>query len=192
MIFRNIVSLFIVVLLSLFVVPDASAHSGRPRLEINVERIQPGGVLDVRGVEFDYEQTVTLYLERKGILVQLGEAVTDLDGVFLQIVVLPVDLPEGVYNVRAVTSHHDVLSPALTVQGPAILSEGGGQGEREEDDGLLAPMPTFAPGVSSTPVPQTAAVNPPTPSGMSPVLIYSILLGVGIVALLGIRILKRG
>src|SRR6266498_4413088 len=118
MIFRNIVSLFIVVLLSLFVVPGASAHNGRPRLEINVERIQPGGVLDVRGVEFDYEQSVTLYLERKGIVVQLGEAVTDLDGVFLQIVVLPVDLPEGVYDVRAVTSHHDVLSPALTVQGP--------------------------------------------------------------------------
>jgi hypothetical protein len=191
MIFRNIVSLFIVVLLSLFVVPDASAHSGRPRLEINVERIQPGGVLDVRGVEFDYEQTVTLYLERKGILVQLGEAVTDLDGVFLQIIVLPVDLPEGVYNVRAVTSHHDVLSPALTVRGFPILSEGGGQGEREEDDSLLAPMPTFVPGISSTPLPQATALEMEVSRPKSTSLIYSVIFGIGLIALAGIRLLKK-
>jgi hypothetical protein len=117
-----------------------------PRLEINVERINPGGIVDVRGVEFDYEQSVTLHLERTGIVVQLGEVVTDLEGIFLYTVVLPVDLPEGDYKIRAVTSHHDILSPALTVQGPAVSSEEGGQGPRDEDDGLLAPMPTYAPG----------------------------------------------
>jgi len=172
-------------------VSPTSAHGGHPRLEINIERINPGGVLDIRGVEFDYEQSVSLYLERKGIVVQLGEVVTDVDGIFVHSVVLPVDLPEGVYNVRAVTSHHDVLSPALTVQGSPILEEGGGQGERDEDDGLLAPMPTFAPGVSSTPLPQTTALEPPASNGKSTILIYSILLGVGIVALLGIRVLKK-
>lgn len=124
-----------------------SAHGGEPRLEISVERVNPGGVVDLRGVEFDYEQSVTLYLERTGIVVQLGEVVTDLEGVFIYFAVLPVDLPEGVYNVRAETTHHSVLSPALTVQGPPILGEGGGQGQRDEADPLLAPMPTFAPGV---------------------------------------------
>ena len=178
------------ILAFVFVSPSL-AHGGHPRLEINIERINPGGVLDIRGVEFDYEQSVSLYLERKGIVVQLGEVVTDVDGIFVHSVVLPVDLPEGVYNVRAVTSHHDVLSPALTVQGSPILEEGGGQGERDEDDGLLAPMPTFAPGVSSTPLPQTTALEPPASNGKSTILIYSILLGVGIVALLGIRVLKK-
>ena len=191
MIFRNIVLITIVITLSLFNVPIASAHAREPRLEISLERINPGGVLDVRGVEFDYEQSVNLYLERTGIVVQLGEVVTDLEGVFVHIVVLPIDLPEGVYNVRAVTTHHDVLSPALTVQGFPILAEGGGQGERDEDDGLLAPMPTLAPGVSSTPLPQPAAVEPPVSRRNSTTLIYSILAGVGILALLSIGILKK-
>jgi hypothetical protein len=84
------------------------AHGSEPRLEISTERINPGGVLDVRGVDFDYEQSVTLYLERTGILIQLGELVTDLEGVFVQNVVLPVDLPEGVYNIRAVADHHEL------------------------------------------------------------------------------------
>ena len=177
-------------MLSLLMIPSALAHGTEPRLEISVERINPGGTLDVRGVEFDYEQSVTLSLERKGAVVPLGEVVTDLEGVFLQIVVLPVDLPEGVYNVRAVTIHHDVLSPALTVQGSPIL-EGGGQGERDEDDGLLAPMPTYAPGVSSTPLPQeiVSEVQETQPNSMR--LIYPILFGIGLLGLLGIRILKK-
>jgi hypothetical protein len=191
MMLRKIVTLVIIFVLSLIIVPGASAHGRQPRLEISAERINPGGVLDVRGVEFDYEQSVSLYLERTGIVVQLGEVVTDLEGVFLHIVVLPADLPEGVYKVRAVTTHHDVLSPALTVQGPAILTEGGGQGERDEDDGLLAPMPTFAPGVSSTPLPQTTALERPVSQRNSTTLVYSILAGVIILALLGIRVLKK-
>lgn len=181
----------IAIVLAFTFVHPTLAHSGQPRLEISAERMNPGGVVDVRGVEFDYEQSVTLYLERTGIVVQLGEVVTDLEGVFVYIAVLPVDLPEGVYNIRAATSHHDVLSPALTVQGAPILAEGGGQGERDEDDGLLAPMPTFAPGVTSTPLPQTAALEPPASKGSSTTLIYSILAGVVILALLSIRILKK-
>ena len=190
MILRNFISISIVLVLSFFVVPAASAHGDEPRLEINVERINPGGILNVRGVEFDYEQSVTLYLERKGIVVELGEVVADLEGVFLHIVVLPVDLPEGVYSVRAVTIHHDILSPALTVQGSPIM-EGGGQGERDEDDGLLAPMPTYAPGVSATPLPQEIAseVQKTQPNSMR--LIYPILFGIGLLSLLGIRILKK-
>ena len=191
MTFRNIVLLSIVVVLSSFIVPGALAHGSKPRLEINLERINPGGVLDVRGVEFDYEQFVTLYLERKGIVVQIGEVFTDQEGGFVHIVALPSDLPEGVYNVRAVTTHHDVLSPALTVQGPAILKDAGGQGEREEDDGLLAPMPTFAPGVSSTPLPKTVALENQATKQHPTTLIYSIGAGVAILALLGIRILRK-
>jgi hypothetical protein len=189
---RRLIVGMLVLTLSFLLVSPVLAHGGQPRLEISVERINPGGILDVRGVEFDYEQSVTLYLERTGIVVQLGEVVTDLEGVFLHIVVLPVDLPEGVYNIRAVTSHHDVLSPALTVQGSPILGEGGGQGERDEDDGLLAPMPTFAPGVSSTPLPQASALEPPVSKENPTTLIYSILAGVVILALLSIRILKKG
>jgi hypothetical protein len=189
----------IVFVLTLAFAQPARAHVGEPRLEISADRMNPGGVVDVRGVGFDYEEFVTLYLERPGIVIQLDEIVTDLEGVFLHIVVLPTDLPEGIYNVRAVTDHHEALSPALTVQGPPILDEGGGQGARDEDDPLLAPMPTFAPGVvpggvpqsSAQPTPQTTALETPTSQGNSTALIYPILLGLGIITLVGIRILKR-
>jgi hypothetical protein len=162
--FRNTVSLTIIFCLSFFIVPKASAHGRTPRLEISVERINPGGVVDIRGVEFDYEEVVTLYLERQGIVIELGQIVADLEGIFIHIIVLPVDLPAGEYMIRGVTEHHDVLSPVLTVQGPAILSETGSQGGRDEDDGLLAPMPTYAPGVVPGGVVQpTAVVQQPVP-----------------------------
>jgi hypothetical protein len=159
----------------------AFAHGDEPRLEINLERINPGGTLDVRGVEFDYEQSVTLYLERTGIVVQLGEVVTDPEGVFIHTVVLPADLPEGIYNIRALTTHHDVLSPALTVQGPAILNEGGGQGERDEEDGLLAPMPTFAPavapgGVSQSPAQSTSQETPVSTRNFTLLIVLTLLI----------------
>ena len=190
--FRNFVSAIIVLILCLITVHDASAHPNQPRLEISVERVNPGGILDVRGVAFDYEEHVKLYLERKGIVIQLGELNADLEGTFIYTAVLPVDLPQGEYSIRAVTGHHDILSPALTVQGTPIM-ESGGQGERDEDDGLLAPMPTFAPGVSSTALPQPTAVAQPVPeqipvSKLSPML----LLGLSIVLVLtGFFVFRR-
>jgi len=194
---RSIFAGTLTLLLTFSFVSPALAHVGTPRLEISAEQVNPGGVMDLRGVGFDYEESVTLYLERPGIVVQLGSVTADVEGIFLHIAVLPVDLPEGVYNIRGVTSHHEVLSPALIVQGSALI-EGGGQGERDEDDGLLAPMPTYAPGVvpgglsqsPSQPTPH-AALKTPTLKGISATLIYAILLGIAILALLSIRILKR-
>lgn len=143
----------IVFVLTLAFTQPARAHVGQPRLEINVERINPGGVLDIRGVEFDYEESINLYLERPGIVVQLGQITADLEGIFIHTIVLPSDLPAGEYSIRGVTEHHDVISPTFTVQGSAVSNEGSG---REERDALLAPMPTYAPGV----VP--GGVYPPT------------------------------
>ena len=152
--------------LAFALITPAQAHVETPRLEISLERINPGGVLDLRGVGFDYEEAVTLHLERPGIVVQLGEVAADTDGIFIHIVTLPVDLPEGTYTVRGLTTHHDVLSPVLTVQGPAIV-EGGGQGERDEDDGLLAPMPTYPPGFVPGGVSQPAVQAAPRPAPIS-------------------------
>jgi hypothetical protein len=188
---RHLLSIVIVLLLSLFVVPRASAHGRTPRLEISAERMNPGGVLDIRGVEFDYEELVTLYLERQGIVVPLGEVNADLEGIFIQTIVLPADLPAGNYTIRGVTEHHDVLSSSFSVQGPAIAGEGGGQGERDDADGLLAPMPTYAPGLSSSPLPQTDAAAAPVSKRNQTLLILSIVVGVGIIALLSARILKK-
>ena len=72
MFFRAIVAAAIVILLSLFVVPSASAHPMIPRLEISIERLHPGEVVDVRGVSFGMDDIVTLSLIGTGMDVSLG------------------------------------------------------------------------------------------------------------------------
>ena len=135
--------------LAIFLVPgvrDVFAHAYEPRLEINVDRILPGGIVDVRGVGFDYDELVTLTLIGAQGELGLGDVSADTEGVFLHIVTIPIDLTEGAYYFRGVTSHHYVISPALTVQGNAIPAEG--EEERwEEEEYLPYAIPTYPPGV---------------------------------------------
>ncbi|MEO7837833.1 MAG: hypothetical protein ABIU06_00595 [Anaerolineales bacterium] len=178
-------SIAIVIVLTLAFVHPTLAHGDEPRLEISSDRMNPGGIVDVRGVSFGMEEAVTLTLISSSAEVPLGEILSDAEGEFLHIAVLPVELAEGTYYFRGVTSHHFVLSPPLTVWGVAIV-EGGGQGERDEDDGLLAPMPTLAPGAAATL--QPSLQTEPTPASVSnrniPAPIVLAVLGIVIVALL--------
>ena len=180
MFFRAIVSAVIVILLSLFIVPTASAHNKVPRVEISIERLHPGEVVDVRGVSFGMDDTVKLALIGSGVDVAQGEILANAEGEFTHIAVLPADLVEGTYYFRAVTSHHFVLSPPMTVWGTAI-TEGGSQGPRDEDDGLLAPMPTFPPAVVTAPLPESPEATPASGRNL-------ILLALGILAVIGIAI----
>ncbi len=177
----------------LFVFPFAwpvLAHGGEPRLEISVERISPGGVMEVRGVEFDYDEPIVLSLMRSEIQIPLMEITADGEGQFMQIIVLPADLPAGEYNLRAKSEHHLVTSPTITVWGAAVENQESNS-IQDQSDLELGPVPTLAPGVSSTPLPQTAAMELPASKRNSTTLIYSILAGVVILALLSIRILKK-
>ena len=134
----------------LFVFPFAwpvLAHGGEPRLEISVERISPGGVMEVRGVDFDYDEPVVLSLMRSEIQIPLMEVTADGEGVFTQIVTLPADLPTGEYNFRARSDHHTILSPTITVWGAAVPDQED-SGIRDQSDVQLGPLPTFAPGVA--------------------------------------------
>jgi hypothetical protein len=185
MIFRVVVSIVIVIVLSLFVVPAASAHSTVPRVEISVERLNPGGIVDVRGVSFGMDDSVTLTLIGAGVDFSFGKVIASGEGEFTYIAVLPSDLVEGTYYFRAVTSHHYVLSPPLTVWGTAIL-EGGSQGERDEDDGLLAPMPTFPPAAVASPVPQVTQTTPAS-NWNAIIIVLVALTAIGIAVGFGIK-----
>lgn len=190
MFFRNIISLLIVSLLSLFVVHDALAHGGEPRLEISVERINPGGVVEVRGVDFDYEEVVALSLMRSSIQIPLSDVTTDVEGIFIQNVVLPTDLPPGEYNFRARSDHHLITSPTIIVWGAAIQDQAG-SAIQDQSDMQFGPVPTVAPRAASTPAPQTSNLEPPASKSNPTTLIYSALAGAIILALLSMRILKR-
>jgi hypothetical protein len=170
---------------------SALAH-GEARLEVSPERLSPGSPLTIHGAGFSYDQELTLTLRRSGVQTPLGTVLADAEGAFELTVIIPVDLPKGAYQVYAVAHELEVISPVVTIQGiPVVAGDEGAQGGISEDDGLLASMPTYAPGVSPTPLPQVAALEPPASKGSSTTLIYSIGAGVVILALLSIRILKR-
>ena len=185
------ISIIFVILFVLIFAQPVSAHGNEPRLEINPERLNPGAVLDIRGVDFDFEEEITLTLVSPQTEIPFGTVLADAEGVFLLSITLPVDVPEGTYVVWGTTDDHKVESPPITVSGAAIVE--GGEGERSEDDLLLAPMQTYAPGFSSTPLPEAAAVeSPPSEAeGSNPYLLWTIA-GVGVILVVAyIRMKKR-
>lgn len=188
---------FLCVLLFALSVPQQTfAHGDEPRLEINVERINLGGVAEVRGVDFEPEEAITLMLVNSGTAIPLGETTADIEGIFLQIVEIPVDLPEGTYNFLAITDDHNISSPEMLVQGPPVLTEGeGGQGLRDEDDPLLASMPTFAPGVVpggvSQPIVQPASEQKPVSNRNFTLLIVFAFVATCLLVLVTSRILRK-
>src|SRR5512141_1135439 len=144
----------IVFLLSLWTVSPVSAHGDDARIEVSQVRLNPGSVLDIRGVGFEPETEVTLLLTGSQVNVPLGTATADMEGTFLLTLALPADLAEGTYVVRGTTNDdHSIDSPQLTIWGTADLGSMDGE-LREEDDALLAPMPTIAAGA---PTPQMAS-----------------------------------
>lgn len=184
MIVRAIFSLIIVIVFSLFAAPAVSAHSTEPRIEISLERLRPGEVVDVRGVNFGMDETIALALLGTDMEILLGDVTSDAEGGFTHIVVLPTVLAEGSYYFRATTSHHWVLSPPFTVWGTSH-EEGGGQGLRDEDDGLLAPMPTIAPVVATLPL-----VEAPVAAGPAVNWSYGIVAAVGLIILAAAVVLR--
>jgi hypothetical protein len=148
-------SIVIVFLLALLVVSPVSAHGDDARIEVSQVRLNPGSVLDIRGVGFEPETEVTLLLTGSQVDIPLGTATADMEGTFLLTLALPADLAEGTYVVRGSTNdEHSIDSPQLTIWGSGDLGSADGE-LRDEDDGLLAPMPTLAAGVST---PQMASV----------------------------------
>lgn len=186
-------SLFIIILLiTLCFVRPVLAHGGEPRLEISLEKLNPGGVIDLRGVDFESEELISLVLIGSGVEIQFDEITADSEGIFLQIITLPADLPEGTYYFRAVTDDHEILSPEILIQGSAIINKAI-EGQRdEEDEPLFAPMPTFVPG--AVPTQPTLAEFPaePVSNRNQNVITVSVLVVMGIFIVFGLRRMKKG
>jgi len=176
-----------VLLLALVFVQPVLADGDEPRLEISAESLNPGSVLDIRGVDFEFEEEVVLVLIGPQVEFPLGTVIADVEGVFLVTAALPLELTEGTYVIRATTDDHVLDSPQITVWGTADLG-GGEDGLRGEEDGLLAPMPTYDPNFSSTPIMESAASEESVPAHNSMTPLWWIAAGIGIVLLLGLLI----
>ena len=176
-----------VILFSLIFTQKVFAHGGEPRLEISAERLIPGSLLEIRGVEFEFEEEVSLALIGTQYELPLSTVTADTDGIFLLTITLPADLIEGTYVIRATTDDHAVESAKLTVSGTPDL----GGGERsEQEDGLLSPMPTSAANIPQL-VSQSAAPIETLPQNSIWMPALWIAAGMGIVVMLGL-LFRRG
>ena len=176
----------IALFLSMVFTQPVYAHGGEPRLEISVGRLNPGSALEIRGVDFAFGDRITLALIGSETEIPLAALMCDVDGVFLLTITLPVDLAEGIYFIRATTYDHEINSPQIMISGVAA-QEGGGQGEREEDDGLLAPMPTYLPAVPTVSAPPAAVVATPAFDWKPILLVLITLMLIGIIVVFGPR-----
>jgi hypothetical protein len=190
--FLGSVLAILALLFSLLIAQPVSAHGDEPRIEISPERLNPGGGLDIRGVEFEFEEAVTLALVAPQARVPLGTVLADAAGIFSLTITMPVDLAAGTYVIHATTDDHVVDSPQITVWGSAVEGESGdGRLDEETGYGLLVPMPTSLSGVS-TAVPQAALPVEKTSSKSSSAMPFNgIAVGIGIILLLGLLLRWR-
>jgi hypothetical protein len=189
---KSILFLF-VVLVALRLAQPVFAHGGEPRLEINVERINPGGAIEVRGVEFEYDELVDLSLMGTTIPIPLTEVTADVEGTFTQVIVLPSDLPAGEYILRATNDHHWVISQIFTVWGIALESEDSNV-NRDQSDVELGPVPTFAASVVPEAVSQSTAppaIQEAPASNRNPAIFLIIALLVGILLVSALTVARK-
>jgi len=173
----------------LWLAPVAFAHGGPSRLELSVEQINPGGTLEVRGINLASEQFIAITLSGVDAVIPLGTVVGDAHGDFTQAFVLPMELAEGVYIVRASISTGPVAEVALTVSGPAIAVEGEGE-QRAEEEPLLAPIPT-SPRVVATPLGQPVAPAAASTLSSRPGAWWPLAFGAVLAAALGLAVVVR-
>lgn len=126
--------------------PIARAHDGPPRVELGADRVPPGANLVVRGVNLVPDTFIEVELISVEAHYTLGAAQGDEHGDFTQGFIVPAEAVAGDYLVQVSVEHYDLASTPLVLAGAAVI-EAEGEAQRDEDEPLLAPMPTFAPGI---------------------------------------------
>jgi hypothetical protein len=139
---RAIISSAAAVAAALLISAAASAHSGETFFIVEPTLVPPGGGVGVRA-DLLTSGPVRLVLAGTDGSQRLVGTVEQTDGghfaVFIQI---PTDLPVGRWDLLAEADGGPIASATLEVAGAPVGEEVGGQGPRDEDDGLLVPLPS--------------------------------------------------
>ena len=190
---RTLAGLIALILASILVNPVLATQVYTLQVTLSVVQASPGATIEITGTHFEPDVAVTFVLFQKGNQAELGNFIADDHGDFETSVLLPYDLPFGEYEFRGVDEKGDFAAVPLTIV-PDPIGEEAGQ-SREDEDGLLAPMPTFEPGVAPGSVSQPAAQPlsaEVTASNRNPtLLVVLILLLVGILIVSGLRFTRK-
>jgi hypothetical protein len=173
----------------------AFAHEGSPRLVVEPDRVNPGGVLTIRLEDLPPERTVDVMIAAGSSSTPLASVETDPEGHGTFFVELPADLAAGGYLIRAHADGVAVQDVAVTVEGAPIVA-GGGVGHDEGD--LLVALPSgwqrslSGPIVTARPLTETLPAGLAVASGADGAIAASLLLGgFAVVAVLGLQLRRR-
>lgn len=126
----------------------ASAHEGVARLILEPERVNPGGVVTIRGEDLRADDTMTITLIASEGRTELTTVTSDGEGHFTVTVQLSPEAVPGVYAIEA--AGQVLLTVPLFVEG-APVSNGDGA-PPGQDEGLPAVIPSFAATASQVPI----------------------------------------
>jgi hypothetical protein len=125
-------------LAALLLVASVSAHGGIPTLQLQTDRINPGGFVELRG-DMTGDEPVELSLQAgDGSTLALGSIQTDWEGHFVTSVVIPPDVAAGTYII-SVSSPFEEATTKIIVAGPPLLPEAEGQ-PLGHDEALAGPI----------------------------------------------------
>ena len=165
------------------------ASQSPPQVQLSVAQASPGATIEVIGGHFPEDAMVELAMRNAEKQITFGTFLADDHGEFTIPILLPLDLQHGEYEFLVTDERNQVAAAPLTIIPDPQSQEAGDL--REDSDGLVAPMPTLAPGADSTPLPQTTTSDAQAPQPNTARLMYPILFGVVLLILLGLRILKN-
>ena len=135
--------LAILAVFGLVAAPAVLAHGGAPRLLLEPDRSNPGGVVTVRGEDLGSDELITFSVVGLKGAIPIGDMVTDGEGHLTVALQVPVDMVVGVYALEATqASGQRVANAPLFVEGAPILPGEGGPGGKDEDDSLLIVLPS--------------------------------------------------
>lgn len=159
----------------------ASGHDGIARLILEPDRVNPGGVVVVRGEDLGADDVIQLALIGSSARTELTTVTSDGQGHFTVAIEVSPDAPQGVYAIEA-TGQATLTVPLFVEGAPVSNGEGAPPGQ---DEGLPAVVPSFAVGASLAPI---AAVQlPPTTADSSMDVVPFIAL-FGALAALGVLV----
>ena len=179
---RTIFSSAAAVAAALLISAAASAHSGETFFIAEPTLVPPGGGVGVRADLLTSGPVRLVLVGADGSQRDVGTVEQTDGGHFAVFIQIPTDLPVGQWTLVAEADGGPIASTALEVAGAPVGEEVGGQGPRDEDDGLLVPLP---PGWRASQSIPPAAIQPAamTAADGSVDLVPFASLGVALVAL---------
>jgi len=126
----------------------ASAHDGIARLILEPDRVNPGGVVVIRGEDLGADDVMQIALIGLSGRTELTTVTSDGQGHFTVAIAVSPDAPQGVYAIEA-TGQATLTVPLFVEGAPVSNGDGAPPGQ---DEGLPAVIPSFAVGSSRAPI----------------------------------------